>query len=96
MEVSKIEENDEEYITYRIQNQISIKIFGDHFVRNNKDKFKIIYENKEYDLLTNLEVDKNKKILKIKLLPKENTKITDMGHMFDGCSSLTSLPDIFK
>jgi len=61
MEVSKIEENDEEYITYRIQNQISIKIFGDDFVRNNKDKFKIIYENKEYDLLTNLEVDKNKK-----------------------------------
>jgi len=38
-------------IKYKINNyQEKIKIFGNNFVKNNKDKCKIMHEKKEYDL----------------------------------------------
>ena len=65
------------------------------FVENNKDKCKIIYDNKEYELKEELEIkNKNESILYIKLLNINN--ITNIGYMFYGCSSLSSLPDISK
>ena len=45
------EENNEiniRYIKYKFQNEV--KIFGEKFVKNNKNKSKIIYDNKEYEL----------------------------------------------
>jgi len=43
-----------------------IKIFGKKFVENNKDKYKIIYDNKEYELKEELEIkNKNESIINI-------------------------------
>ena len=95
--------NDAEYcneinIVYKIDNQDGIRIFGDEFVRNNKSKCKIEFENKEYDLIEWFNIEnytKNKlDYLRIKL--KYINNVTNMGYMFSGCSSLSSLPDISK
>jgi len=72
------------------------KIFGDEFVENNKNKCKMLIDNKEYEITEeyNAKNYNNNNILKIKLIGIDN--ITDMSNMFDGCSSLLSLPDISK
>ena len=55
--VPKNKDNDKIILKYKIdKNNNSIKIFGHEFVKNNKDKCKIIFEEKEDDLKTNLEV----------------------------------------
>ena len=46
-------------ITYKINNEEKIKIFGRKFIENNKDKCKIIYDNKEYELVEELEIKNN-------------------------------------
>ena len=80
-------------IIYDTNKEEKINIFGSKFVRNNKNKCKMIIENNEYELAEEYNVENNNNnILKIKL--KEIDKITDMSYMFDRCSSLLSLPDI--
>ena len=95
--------NDAEYcneinIVYKIGNQNNIRIFGDNFVKNNKSKCRIEFENKEYDLIEWFNIEnytKNKlDYLRIKL--KNINNVTDMGCMFYDCSSLSSLPNISK
>ena len=72
-----------------------IKIFGKYFVNNNKNKCKIIINDKENELIEEYNIkDNNKKKLEIKLIGID--KISDMSYMFDGCSSLSNLPDISK
>ena len=72
-----------------------IIIFGDDFVRNNRDKCKMIIDNKEYEITEKYYVNNyNNNILQIKL--KGINNVTDMRYMFEGCSSLSSLPDISK
>ena len=46
-----------------------IKLFGESFIENNKNKVKIIINNKESNLIENLKIkkSKNEKIYKIKL-----------------------------
>ena len=92
-----LEENNEIYITYKInKNDNFIKIFDSEFINNNKKLCKIICEGKEYDLHEKFNVQnfKNKDLLEIKL--KGIINITNTGNMFSGCSSLLSLPDIAK
>ena len=74
------------------EDKYEIKLFGEKFIENNKNNCKIIIDNKEQDLIEYLKINKNEKILKIKL--KEIKTITNMSYMFYGCKSLTSLPDI--
>ena len=70
-----------------------IKIFGYNFVKKNKNVCKIIIDNKEYEMEDSYKIKNYKNnILKIKL--KGINKVTDMSYMFEGCSSLISLPDI--
>mgnify|MGYP002623697429 CR=1 FL=1 len=66
------------------------------FINNNKNKCKIIYEEKEYEMKENWNIDDKPKndILEIKL--KRINNITDMSYMFNGCSNLSNLPDISK
>ena len=45
-DINKIEINS----FYKIINNYTIRIFGEEFVKNNKNHCKIIYENKEYEL----------------------------------------------
>ena len=88
--------NNEILIKYKIEKgDKEICIFGENFVKNNKDIGKYIYENKEYELKSkfNLKnINKLKDILEIKLINIE--KITDMSYLFDKCESLISVPNI--
>ena len=88
--------NDEITIQYIIkENQKEIKLFGNTFVENNKDNCKIIISGKEIELKEKIELNNiTNNILEIKL--KGISNINDMSFMFDGCSSLNSLPDISK
>ena len=90
-------------IEYEIyEHEKKIKIFGSKFVKNNKNKCKIVSKGKEYELKEELEVincDIYRKIkeetmvyFKINLIGIMN--VNDMSYMFDGCYSLKSLINI--
>jgi len=80
------------FMNEAISNQ---KCFGEIFVKNNKDKCKIIYKEKEYELLPYfkdvIKEDIGEELI-IKLIGI--SKITNCTNMFFGCTSLYSLPDI--
>ena len=90
--------NINEEIIYKPNKEGKVRIFGEKFVKNNKDKCKIIYNNKEYELKEYFnDIDKeynNKDDIKIKL--KGINNITDMSRMFDYCETLSSLHNISK
>ena len=86
------EEDSEDSQDSENEDKYEIKLFGENFIKNNKNNCKIIIENKEQDIIGYLIVNKNEGILKIKL--KEIKTITNMSYMFYGCKSLISLPDI--
>ena len=71
-----------------------IKIFGDKFVVNNKNRCKIIYKKKKYELKKNFKSRHNISVLKINLTGILG--ITNMSYMFHDCNYLKSLPDISK
>ena len=77
----------------KIESDEKIRIFGEKFVKENKDKFKIIYENHEYELTEYLEnIDKEhyyKDLVKLKLRFVENN--IDMSCMFFVCTKLYSI-----
>ena len=75
----------------------NIRLFGENFVKNNKNLCKIIVENKEYDLceyysIKNLKLNNNKFEIKLKGIKN----VTNMSYIFSDCSKLSSLPDISK
>ena len=86
------DEDNEDNEDNQDEDKYKIKLFGEKFIENNKNNCKIIIDNKEQDLIEYLKINKNKKILKIKL--KKIKAITNMSYMFNECKSLTSLPDI--
>ena len=67
-----------------------IRIFGEHFVKNNKEILQIEIELVEY--YDNNEI--SNKTIEIILIGIE--KLIDMSYMFYKCSSLLSLPDASK
>ena len=70
-----------------------INIFGYRFIINNRDKCKMIIDNKEYEITEQYNIENYiNNELKIKL--KGINKITDMSNMFRECKSLSSLSDI--
>jgi len=87
--------NDEITIQYKINNNIiknmfgsDIKIFGQIFVDNNKEKCKIIINEKEEELKS---IIKSKDIIRMDILTiklKGINNITDISYMFEGCNSL--------
>ena len=69
------------------------KIFGEYFVKNNKDKCKILYKDKEYelkeffeDIINTDDLDNN--LIQIKLCLNKN--LNNMSYMFYNCNSLLS------
>ena len=82
------------FLEYETKGEERVKIFGNRFVENNKNKCKIIFENKELELQEYLENTSNK--TKLDLILTNIDDITDMGYLFYHCSSLVSLPDISK
>ena len=86
---------DEMRIKYKIDNPKEIRLFGDKFVENNKNKCKIIIDKNEEKLIAWWEIDKtykNEEFLEITL--NGLTKVTNMSHIFNGCSTLISFDDI--
>ena len=73
-----------------------IRILDKYFIKNNKNKGKLIYNNKKYELKEYFEeIDNNYKdidIIKIKLYGINN--ISDMSRMFYGCYHLSSFSEI--
>ena len=81
-------ENDESYLSEEI------KIFGNDFVKNNKNKFFILYENKiffqneEFFSKKYIDIDIVER-LEIYLIAIEN--ISNLSYMFEKCSSLEEI-----
>ena len=87
---------DEIKIIYKVKDK-EVKLFGEDFVKRNKNKSKLIIDGKEQELKEKYSFgifSSKKDILEIKL--KGITNITNMSEMFRGCKSLSSLPDISK
>ena len=77
-------------IIYKI-NENCINIFGNKFVENNKNKCKMIIDNKEYEITEKYNVQNyNNNNLKIKL--KGINNITDLSYMFFGRMQNMSFP----
>ena len=83
-------------INYKIEDEETIKIFGEEFVSNNKNFCKIIIEGKEMQLCS--EIDKNsikinkKNTFEIKL--KDISDIINYDSMFAWCSTLISFTSL--
>ena len=76
-------------------NDEKVKILDRYFIKKNKDKAKIRYKNKIYELKEYFEdIDDNynhKDLIKFKIIFIHN--IIDMSHMFYHCYTLISLSD---
>ena len=70
-----------------------IGIFGNYFVKNNKNKCKMIIDNNEYEITNKYNI-KSCECDRLNIKLKGIDKISDMSSMFYECSSLSSLPDI--
>ena len=83
----------ESTLIYKMDDK-KIRLFGNEFIKNNKDNYYLIIENKKINLceLYNLKYENKNNYVKVKLIQKDN--VTNMSYMFYDCSSLISLPDI--
>ena len=91
----KINEMTIKYKVNKERNQM--RLFGDEFVKNNKNRCKIVIEGKEKEITENMDIDekiRNKDILEIKL--QETNLITDMSYIFSYSENLSSSSDISK
>ena len=91
--------NNQDSVTFELEYKgkigSQIKLFGSNFVEKNKDKCKIIYNEKEYDLILYFKLDNNYNHnghLKIRLIINNN--ITDISGMFFECNELLSITDL--
>jgi len=84
-------------IIYDIKEENKISIFGSKFVKNNKSICKMILDNQEYEITEeyNIENYKNNNN-KLNIILRGINNVTNMSFIFDGCLSLSSLPDILK
>ena len=69
------------------------KVLGEEFVENNKDKAKLIINNKIYELSEKIRINnlKNGYFIKVKLIFFND--IFDRSFMFDGCDTLIKILD---
>ena len=91
--------NFNEIIKYTITNNTKNKtqIFGEEFVKNNENNFKIIFNNEEFNLTPFLDLSIYKSTKKtIEITLKQINKVTDISKMFYGCKELTSFPGLSK
>ena len=88
----KEKDEDEINIIYKIGDQDRIKIFGETFVKNNRNICKIIYNSKEEEIKEYMQKPLENDLLKIKL--KGLKKLLSFERMFENCTLLLNLPDI--
>ena len=92
--------NDVENLDIEIiyKNSKNIRLFGGEFVDNNKDKCKIIYKSKEYELneyFNNIDNNYNGKD-EIKIILRIKDIINNVSCMFYRCKTLLSFPDNYQ
>ena len=76
----------------------NIRIFGEEFVNNNKDKCKIIYKAKEYELneyFNDIDNNYNGKD-EIEIILRIKDIINNVSYMFYECNTLLSFPDNYQ
>ena len=88
----KEKEEDEIKIIYKVGDEDRIKIFGEIFVKNNRNICKIVYNGKEEEIKEYIEKPIENDLLEIKL--KGLKKLLSFEKMFDNCTLLIKLPDI--
>ena len=72
-----------------------VKIFGEKFVANNKDNFKIIYQDKIFDLMEYFDLkNKNNDDDTLEIYLKQINHTNNISYMFNKCSTLISLPEL--
>ena len=91
--------NNADYVTFELEYKAKkvsqIKLFGSDFVKRNKDKCKIIYNEKEYDLMEYFKFDNNSNHNdSIKIQLRINNNITDISYIFSFCKELLSISDL--
>lgn len=91
---NKYSTSNEMTIRYTVKEDTKIQLFSAEFVKNNKDKCKIVINDKEHDLYQYIDAKNLKHIKTIEIKLIEIKKITNMNKMFCNCLYLTSLPDI--
>ena len=90
--------NNQDYITFELEykatNDSQIKLFHWSFIDKNKDKCKIIYNEKEYDLMNYFKFDNNYNHNSNKIQLRINNNITDISYLFFQCKELLSIRDL--
>ena len=90
--------NNQDYVTFELEykatNDSQIQLFGSSFVNNNEDKCKIIYNEKEYDLMEYFTFYNYKHNDSIKIQLRINNNITDISDMFFQCKELLSISEL--
>ena len=83
-------------LVYKIdKNNPIVNIFGETFVKNNKDKCKISYNGKTSSLSAEFDAKNiSKENLDITLLIYKKDELKDLSYMFYSCDTLIFLPDI--
>ena len=74
------------------ENKNMIRLFGDKFVENNKDKCHIELGGQEYNLCSYIDLRQN--MSEFKMILKGIEKINNLESMFEECNCLSSIPDI--
>ena len=78
-------------------NKYKLRVFGDKFVENNKNKCKIICNDKEIEInsyIINETSNKTNNNIELKL--RIDKDISNASYIFYGCEDLKELPDISK
>ena len=94
MSLNNIQDSFTLELEYKATNGSQIQLFGSSFVNNNEDKCKIIYNEKEYDLMEYFTFYNYKHNDSIKIQLRINNNITDISYMFYFCKELLSISDL--
>ena len=80
-------------MVYKVGWSDKIKIVSEDFVKNNKDKCKLIINGNEIELCEYIDIKNMDLKEELEVILKETNTITSMNRMFRDCPNLFSLPD---
>ena len=76
-------------LSIKVDDPYEIQIFGDNFVKNNKDKLFLIINNHYSELISTKKILKDD-YLEVILVQKSDIKITNLSYMFQECIYLNN------
>ena len=85
----KIRKKNRLIIEYKNRKNGIIQILGPLFVKNNKDKCEIVFNQKFEELRENLDIKQDDQIFRMILV--ENKTVNNMANLFKGCVDLVSI-----